>query len=81
MSLTPQQFALRMQDELDENQNKGDWAQWRPDVEQALYEVHDHVSKLHATMMLTAIHDTARITELCTDVANHAMKIAELYGS
>jgi hypothetical protein len=70
-------FTTMMAAELQANASKGDWDSWRPDFTQAMSELHHHVGKLqHAA--LNEHH--AGIREFSADVANIAMKIAEVLG-
>lgn len=74
--LTPQQFAERMQRELDNNAPKrGNWAEWKPTPQQAISELDHHVTKLKAAIF----HQIpAQVDEHTADVANICMKIAEM---
>jgi hypothetical protein len=70
-------FVKRMEDELHANGHKGDWKSWEPSELGALSEIQHHVTKL-----INALEggDRARVTELSADIANAAMKTAEVHG-
>lgn len=70
-------FVKRMEDELHANGHKGDWKAWEPSELGALSEIQHHVTKL-----INALEqgDRARVTELSADIANAAMKTAEVHG-
>lgn len=72
------EFIAAMEFELQANQHKGDWNEWRPeDPLQVLSELQHHQGKL--TKALSAANFLL-IREHAADVANFAMKIDERFG-
>lgn len=72
-------FVQRMESELRANAaKKGDWHTWVPSPLTALAELQHHETK-----MIHAIEhgDAERVSEFAADIANIAMKIAEVFGS
>ena len=75
--MSPKEFAEYMQRELDENTHKGCWYDWTPTAAQANAELEHHRYKLSCAL---SVGTREQVTEFAADVANIAMKIAELFG-
>ena len=76
--LASPQFFQRMDKELINNTRKGDWKAWQPDRLTCLDELHHHLRKIQRAMRL---NDHDRVSEFCADLANIAMKTAEIHGA
>jgi len=72
------EFFRRMDKELQSNASKGDWKAWNPDRMTCMDELHHHLRKLGRAIRL---NDKERIAEFCADIANVAMKTAEVHGA
>lgn len=72
-----QEFIDRMNQELQDNKDKGDWEAWIPTPCQWLYEMEHHKHKL---MQAIKIMDIEAIREHSADVANLAEKAFVVYG-
>jgi hypothetical protein len=67
-----------MDKELQGNASKGDWKAWNPDRMLCMDELHHHLRKLGRALRL---NDKDRVAEFCADLANVAMKTAEIHGA
>jgi hypothetical protein len=76
--LASPEFFRRMDNELLGNASKGDWKAWKPDRMLCMDELHHHLRKLGWALRL---NDKDRVTEFCADLANVAMKTAEIHGA
>lgn len=72
------EFFCRMERELRINSSKGDWKGWKPDRMTCCDELRHHVRKLVRAIRL---NDPERVSEFSADLANIAMKTAEVHGS
>ena len=73
-------FADRMVQELIANEHKGIWMEWRPKPEDIFRELDWHIAKLKNEFDPGKEPDKTRVTELCADIANFAMKASEQFG-
>lgn len=73
--MTPSEFAIEMQRELDNNQQKGDFSQWHPSPAVLLAELHHHTAKLH---MAISNCDYSAMREHSADLGNISMKACEI---
>lgn len=75
-------FVRLMELRLQQNAARGEWSDYSPSELEAFCALHGQTDKLHAALIDTpnANRDRAKISQLCADVANYAMKIAERYG-
>jgi hypothetical protein len=76
--LASPEFFRRMDKELQSNASKGDWKAWKPDRMLCLRELTHHLNKLIRAVYL---NDHERVAEFCADLANVAMKTAEIHGA
>lgn len=76
--LASPEFFHRMDKELQCNASKGDWKAWKPDRLTCLQELNHHLLKLHRAIRL---NDHDRVSEFAADLANVAMKTAEIHGT
>ncbi|MFZ4776798.1 MAG: hypothetical protein ACOYM3_15615 [Terrimicrobiaceae bacterium] len=72
------EFFRRMDRELQGNASKGDWKAWKPDRMLCMDELHHHLRKLGRALRL---NDKDRVAEFAADLANIAMKTAEIHGA
>lgn len=72
------EFFRRMDKELQCNASKGDWKAWKPDRMTCLEELNHHLRKLGRAIRL---NDHDRVSEFAADLANVAMKTAEVHGA
>ena len=70
-------FVARMTYELQQNQGKGDWNQWRPSPTELIKELNHHLIKLAFAFFSG---DEKLISEYAADLGNLAMKAHTLYG-
>lgn len=71
-------FFRSMDKELQRNSSKGDWRAWKPDRMDCTDELHHHLRKLCRALRL---NDKDRVSEFSADLANIAMKTAEIHGT
>lgn len=76
--LASPKFFARMNRELRVNASKGNWSTWKPDRMTCMDELHHHLRKLGRAIRL---NDKDRVAEFCADLANIAMKTAEVHGT
>lgn len=76
--LASPEFFRRMDKELQCNASKGDWKAWKPDRMTCLEELNHHLRKLGRAIRL---NDHDRVSEFAADLANVAMKTAEIHGA
>lgn len=75
--LASPEFFCRMDKELLSNAHKGDWSTWKPDRMACMDELFHHLRKLVRAIRL---NDKERVAEFSADLANIAMKTAEIHG-
>ncbi len=76
--LASPEFFHRMDKELQCNASKGNWKAWKPDRMTCLEELNHHLRKLGRAIRL---NDQDRVSEFAADLANVAMKTAEIHGA
>jgi hypothetical protein len=73
------EFFRRMDKELQIYAcRKGSWLAWKPDRATCMAELNYHLAKLGRAIQL---NDKERVAEFCADLANVAMKTAEIHGA
>ena len=70
-------FIQRMETELQNNKDQGDWNTWLPTPEQGVSEIEHHLEKLKIAL---ATNNTDGISEHAADIANIAMRVSDTHG-
>ena len=77
MTFVRTEFVARVDAEIAANENKGPWAEFRPDVQECASQIQHHFRKLYRAMR---DGNRAKVSEFAADVAGLCMKADELYG-
>ena len=70
-------FVKQMEKELQENQIKGNWEDWKPTKQEWLWEIQYHMAKLQIAIQN---NEKENIKEYSADVANLAEKSYTQFG-
>ena len=70
-------FIQRMETELQNNKDQGDWNTWLPTPEQGVSEIEHHLNKLKIAL---ANNTTDGVSEHAADIANIAMRVSDTHG-
>ena len=75
--LLSKNFTLKMNEELNKNEHKGNWNNWVPNDIDLKLEINHHVLKLYKAIDL---NDLELIKEYSADVANLCEKAFVVFG-